>query len=50
MRMSRDNGPQSAAKAALREKLGEFVRAGKLTREEAGELYESAFPEEEAED
>jgi hypothetical protein len=45
MRMRRDNDPQSAAKAALREKLGEFVRAGKLTREEAGELYEAAFPE-----
>jgi len=40
-----DNDPQSAAKAALREKLGEFVRAGKLTREEAGELYEAAFAE-----
>ena len=45
MRMRRDKDPQSVAKAALREKLGEFVRAGKLTREEAGELYEAAFPE-----
>ncbi|MCR9292426.1 MAG: hypothetical protein NXI32_06890 [bacterium] len=45
MRMRRDNDPQSAAKAALREKLGEFVRTGKLTREEAGELYEAAFAE-----
>ena len=47
MRMRRDNDPQAAAKAALREKLGEFVRAGKLTREEAGELYEAAFPDRE---
>ena len=46
MRMRRDNDPQSAGKAALREKLGEFVRAGKLTREEASELYQAAFPEE----
>lgn len=45
MRMRRDKDPQAAAKAALREKLGEFVRAGKLTRAEAGELYEAAFPE-----
>lgn len=45
MRMRRDNDPQSKAKAALREKLGEFVRAGKLSRKEAGELYQAAFPE-----
>ena len=44
-RMRRDKDPQAAAKAALREKLGEFLRAGKLTREEAGELYQAAFPE-----
>ena len=50
MRMRRDNDPQSAAKAALREKLGGFVRAGKLTREEAGELYRSAFPEKQSRD
>ncbi len=43
--MRRDNDPQSAAKAVFREKLGEFVGAGKLTREEAGELYQAAFPE-----
>lgn len=30
---------------AFRAKLGEFVRAGKLTREEAGELFKIAFPE-----
>lgn len=47
MRMSRDASPQDAAKTALREKLGEFVRAGKITREEAGELYKAAFPERE---
>ena len=47
MRMRRDNDPQAAAKAALRRKLGEFVRAGKLTREESSELYEAAFPIEE---
>jgi hypothetical protein len=39
--------PQAVAKAALREKLGKFVVAGKITREEAGELYQAAFPERE---
>ncbi|MEC7354385.1 MAG: hypothetical protein VYC80_16860 [Planctomycetota bacterium] len=45
-RMSRENAedPQAAGKSALREKLGELVRAGKLTREEAGEVYQAAFP------
>ena len=47
MRMRRDNDPQAAARAALRRKIGEFVQAGKLTREDASELYEAAFPEEE---
>ena len=37
--------PQAAAKLALRKKLGQFVEAGKITREEAGELYQTAFPE-----
>ena len=45
VRMRRDNDPRPAAKAAFREKLGEFMRAGKLTREEAGELHQAAFPE-----
>ena len=45
MRMRRNNDPRSAAKAAFRKKLGEFVRAEKLTREEAGKLYEAAFPD-----
>ena len=34
-----------APQVALRSKLGELVRAGKLTRAEAGELYQIAFPE-----
>ena len=41
-------GPKAAdVKAAFREKLREFVEAGKLNREEAGELYKAAFPERE---
>ncbi|MEM6472990.1 MAG: hypothetical protein AAF802_25745 [Planctomycetota bacterium] len=44
MRMRRDESPQSDARNAFREKLGEFVRAGKLTRKEAAELYRAAFP------
>lgn len=43
-RMRRTEDPQAEAKAAFREKLGEFVKAGKINREEAGELYQSAFP------
>lgn len=42
MEPSRENDRTSAA---FRAKLGEFVRAGKLTREEAAELYRAAFPE-----
>jgi len=34
-------------KVALREKLGEFVRQGKITRTEAGDLFRAAFPDEE---
>ena len=45
MRMRRDKDPRAAAKAALRRKAAEFVRAGKLTREEAREIYQAAFPE-----
>ena len=41
-RRGRAVGP---AQVALRSKLGELVRAGKLTRAEAGELYQIAFPE-----
>ncbi|MEE3370084.1 MAG: hypothetical protein VX346_12135 [Planctomycetota bacterium] len=33
------------AQVAFRSKLGELVRAGKLTRADAGELYQIAFPE-----
>lgn len=40
-----DKDPQAAAKVALGKKVGEFVRAGKLTREEAGEIIRAAFPE-----
>ena len=40
--------PQEAQKRALRKKLGEYVVAGKLSREDAGELFRTAFPEEAA--
>ena len=33
------------AMGAFRTKLAEFIRAGQLTREEAGELFRTAFPE-----
>ncbi len=39
------NDPQATEKAALGEKVREFVRAGKLTRAEAGEIIRAAFPE-----
>ncbi|HIK96474.1 MAG TPA: hypothetical protein EYG03_31415 [Planctomycetes bacterium] len=45
MRTRGGDDPQAVAKAALREKLGKFVVAGKITREEAGELYQAAFPD-----
>ena len=35
----------AAGQAELRRRLGAMVRANKLTREEAGELYLAAFPE-----
>jgi hypothetical protein len=44
-RMRRTEDSQADAKAAFREKLGEFVKAGKITREDAGELYQAAFPD-----
>ena len=37
-------GGAGASQIALRTKLGELVAAGKLTRAEAGELYQIAFP------
>ena len=43
MRGGDDRG--SATKTAFREKLRQFVEAGKLTREDAGELFQAAFPE-----
>jgi len=49
MRMRGGADSEAATKAAFREKLGKFVGAGKLTREEAGELYKAAFPEREQE-
>ena len=36
----------AARQAAFRQRLGELVEAGKLTRDEAGGLYRIAFPEE----
>lgn len=44
----RGDDAQSAAKSAFRQKLGEYVKSGKITRSEAGELYRAAFPETEA--
>lgn len=43
--MRRRDDPQTRAKRALRRKLREFVEAGKISREESGELYRAAFPE-----
>ena len=37
--------PESDPRAALRKRLGELVQSGKLTREEAVQLYTIAFPE-----
>ena len=43
-RMQRGNrSAASVRQAALRERLGQLVESGKLTRAEAGELYETAF-------
>ncbi len=44
MRMRGGDERKSAVKRAFREKLKEFVEAGKITREEAGELHRAAFP------
>lgn len=46
--MRSDRSPAAGDANAFREKLGQFVRAGKLTRAEAGELYRLAFPEPDA--
>ncbi|MDA7620559.1 hypothetical protein N8677_00380, partial [Verrucomicrobia bacterium] len=35
----------SDARAAFREKVGALVEAGKISREEAGDLYRTAFQE-----
>lgn len=48
-RMRGSGAPQAEAKLAFRKKLGDFVKAGKLTREEAGELYQAAFLDRELE-
>ena len=40
----RRGGGVGAPQLALRTKLGELIAAGKLTRAEAGELYQIAFP------
>ena len=45
MQMSRENDAQAKARAAFGEKLSEFVREGKLTRQEAAELHRAAFSE-----
>lgn len=45
--MRRGDGGGATPPAAFRRKIGEFVRAGKITREEAAELYEAAFPKDE---
>ena len=37
--------PENDPRAALRKRLGELVQSGKLTREEAVQLYTIAFPE-----
>ena len=42
-RQSEQANPQSDAQAAFREKLGNMVRSGKITRAEAGELWKAAF-------
>lgn len=42
---SRDASPASSGKVALREKLGKLVAAERLSREEAMELFQAAFPE-----
>ncbi len=41
----RRGGDSDSPQAKLRAKLAELVQAGKITREEAGELYTAAFPE-----
>jgi len=42
---ARGNSDRSDAQLAFRMKLGELVRAGQVTREEAGQLFQAAFPD-----
>lgn len=42
-RQQPQDDPKAEDKMRFREKLGEFVRSGKLTRPEAGELWKAAF-------
>ena len=44
-RAKRGEGEDADARAALMEKLGALVEAGKITRDDAGDLYRTAFPE-----
>lgn len=44
-RAERSEGGDIDARTALREKLSAMVKAGKITREEFGDLYRTAFPE-----
>ena len=44
-RAKRGEGEDADARAALKEKLGALVEAGKITRDDAGDLYRTAFPE-----
>ena len=44
-RGERDERGDSDARAAFREKVGALVEAGKISREEAGDLYRTAFQE-----
>ena len=46
MRMRRGNERQAETSNRFRQKLGELVRAGKISREEAAELMQLAFPAE----
>ena len=44
--MRRGNERQAETSNRFRQKLGELVRAGKISREEAAELMQLAFPAE----
>ena len=43
--MRRRNDPQATAKRALRRKLREFVKDGKISGAESREIYQATFPE-----